>query len=463
MRYSILGVLSFLYLFCINTAAALTPDPGAGVEPGGGFSRPVEQRFQFSDGPDNYSTLSYSSPYTSGDSLSAMVANGLSYSFTQRAGRSFLHFALNENSSGSHKVAGGTFGRLRLSFLHGDGDGLSSHKPAINGIASNFFHGAASRPYRYTGSALAWSWTNKLASHAGSVNIDAPDVNSRSVHFAGAALGNFSATLYQIERDVSVGRGLSVGWRTRSFSFGYQALESDARASWHEASAAYHDRRGGTFRMSLSAGRNDLYAGARDNRVALTYRISFGAGGRHSRAPAFGHDFNAGGAALSFDDLSRIGIGAVGAGLVVSSGDPVLDQAPRYPTQPHAAYSILSLYNPISVSRNLEYGGSIYRNPDGTFSPSQQVVEGTPNSVGFNPHTLVPPGMRASAAWHTHGATDPRYVNEFFSPADIQFAQFYTVDMYLATPMGRMFEYVLVEDTIYQYVAPDHNEFILPH
>ncbi len=466
MRSFLSGVLAALQLGIMCAANAEFLANRVSLADSDHLLQPVEQRVNFGDGLDNYSALSYSSVATSSDSLSGTVGHGLNYSFTQRAGESFLHFSMTNNAYGTHKLAGAALGGLKLSFLHGDGEGLSRDKPGISGLASNFFHGSASRPYRYTGTALAWSWTDKVTPHAGTVVIDAPGVDSRSVHFAGANIANLSATFYQVERGNAVGQGLSAAWHGRSFSLGYEFLTSDYRASWREISLAYRDRRGGALRLSLSSGENDLYTDAAENRIALSYRLSFGAGKRGSNLTnkfAFGQGFAAARAASSFDDLTRVGLGAVGAGLVVSSGDPVLDQAPRFLRQPMAAFAIMSVVNPLSVRRNLEYGGSIYRNPDGTFSPSRLVVEGTPLSVAFNPHLLVPKGRRASAAWHTHGATTPGYVNEFFSPGDIHFSNFYLVDMYLGTPMGRMFEYIRTEQMVYQYVGRNNNEFILPH
>lgn len=427
---------------------------------------PLDQRLSFGDGKNSYSALSYTSPSVAGHSPSALVADGLRYSFTQRAGSSFLHFNTTNSENGTHQLAGGSLGNLRLSFLHGDGDGLNRYRSGISGIESNFFHGSASRPYEYTGAALAWSWTEDLVPHAGTVTIDAPGVDDRSVHFAGATLGGVSATFYQVERNVTAGRGLALGWQGRSFSFGFEAIESQQRASWREITTAYHDRSGRTLRFSLSSGRNDRYADGEDTRVGLTYSFTFGGGRRASGTSAisgFGQDFTAGREATRFDELTRFGLGAVGIGLVTSSGNPALDQAPRFPTQPNAAFAVLSVVNPISVSGNVEHGGSIYRNPDGTFSPSPLVVEGTVDSVVFNPHDLVPPGTQATAAWHTHGAGLPGYVNEFFSPGDIAASHYWGIDGYLGTPMGRMFEYVLAEQMIYQYLGPGNNEFILPH
>ncbi|MDA9982402.1 DUF4329 domain-containing protein [Gammaproteobacteria bacterium] len=462
--YRLLTAAQCVVLFCASPH--LLADSFSEADATVGTAYPVEQRLSFGDGKNSYSALSYTSPSAAGDSPSALAVGGVNYSFTQRAGSSFLHFNTTSNDNGTHKLAGGTLGNLRLSFLHGDGDGLNRYRRGISGIESNFFHGSASRPYRYTGAGLAWSWTDDLVSHAGTVTIDAPGVDDRSVHFAGATLGGVSATFYQVERDITAGRGLALGWQGRSFSFGFEAIETEQRASWREITAAYHDKQGGTLRFSLSSGRNDRYANGEDSRVGLTYSFTFGGGPRASgtsTTSSFGQNFTAGREAARFDDLTRVGLGAVGIGLVTSSGNPVMDQAARFPTQPNAAFAIMSVVNPISVSRNREHGGSIYRNPDGTFSPSQHVVEGTVNSVGFNPHALVPEGTRATAAWHTHGAGLPGYINEFFSPGDITFNHFWGIDGYLGTPMGRMFEYVLAEQTVYQYVGPGDNEFILPH
>jgi hypothetical protein len=286
------------------------------------------------------------------------------------------------------------------------------------------------------------------------------------VNFLGASLGNFSTTFYQFEKEYNASRGLALGWRTKSFSVGIEAIESEQRARWQEVSAAYHDDNGGTLRLSFSSARNDRYVDTADNRVGLSYGFSFGTGKRNSGASsrfAPGPGRYAAGEAAGFNDLTRAGLGAVGFGLVVSSGNAILDKSPRFVTQPQAAYAILSQVNPVSVSRNREHGGSIYRNPDGTYSPSPTVIEGTPHSVAYNPHALVPPGTRATADWHTHGAYDPNYVNEFFSPQDIAFSHHYGIDGYLATPQGRMFEYVLAEQQIYQHIGPNGNEFIIPH
>ena len=71
---------------------------------------------------------------------------------------------------------------------------------------------------------------------------------------------------------------------------------------------------------------------------------------------------------------------------------------------------------------------------------------------------LVVPADLATAAWHTHGAPNPAFMTELFSPMDLQFFHYYQVDGYLGTPMGRFWEYELANNMIYLYVAPDGNE-----
>jgi hypothetical protein len=55
---------------------------------------------------------------------------------------------------------------------------------------------------------------------------------------------------------------------------------------------------------------------------------------------------------------------------------------------------------------------------------------------------LPPPNFEAVI--HTHGAYDPEYANEFFSPADLAFAKLYNVDIWVATPGGHLNRYDIV-------------------
>lgn len=95
-----------------------------------------------------------------------------------------------------------------------------------------------------------------------------------------------------------------------------------------------------------------------------------------------------------------------------------------------AAGDVLNYINPTSIGQNLEYGGHIIQNPNGSYSATTPIVGG-PAGVNIG---MPPPGSAAS--YHTHGGYDPRYDNEHFSPADILYNAFNGIPGYLGTPGG---------------------------
>lgn len=99
--------------------------------------------------------------------------------------------------------------------------------------------------------------------------------------------------------------------------------------------------------------------------------------------------------------------------------------------------------NKKSVAENLEYGGWVYKNPDGTFSYDEP-TKGQPAGL-----TNMPSKGPNDVAWyHTHGATDPNYDNENFSGADGDkgFSKQENADGYLATPTGVIKKYDVAND-----------------
>ena len=89
-----------------------------------------------------------------------------------------------------------------------------------------------------------------------------------------------------------------------------------------------------------------------------------------------------------------IGGALVGGGVVLSSGNSDTDEAQRHSGQHGAAFDVLNRINPKSVAQNLEYGGYVYRNPDGSYS-STKPVKGTPTSVLIPPISQIVPGNAA--------------------------------------------------------------------
>jgi RHS repeat-associated protein len=102
-----------------------------------------------------------------------------------------------------------------------------------------------------------------------------------------------------------------------------------------------------------------------------------------------------------------------------------------FPTINGAGADALSYTNPMSIAGNIEYAGSIFRLPGGYSytapnpgTPDSSSVASCPNRVG---------------TYHTHGAYDPRYDNEHFSPADYANAISRGLPSFLGTPNGGQF------------------------
>lgn len=90
----------------------------------------------------------------------------------------------------------------------------------------------------------------------------------------------------------------------------------------------------------------------------------------------------------------------------------------------------MNYINPTSITKNLEYGGHVVRNPDGSYSATGP-IQGGPAGVNIG----APPAGGV-ASYHTHGAYDRRYDNENFSPADVLYNAFNGIPGYLGTPAG---------------------------
>jgi RHS repeat-associated protein len=119
--------------------------------------------------------------------------------------------------------------------------------------------------------------------------------------------------------------------------------------------------------------------------------------------------------------------------LGLAPGDP-------YPSQDKAARDAISDVNPKSIQQRKEYGGMIYKNPDGSYSYTKP-NEGTKDSVNPGGPSASPKGTQPTGYYHTHGENDPGYDNENFSTPDKNYAHRYKIDGYLGTPSGALKEY----------------------
>lgn len=117
----------------------------------------------------------------------------------------------------------------------------------------------------------------------------------------------------------------------------------------------------------------------------------------------------------------------------------------KYGTPEEAAVAAMKDANPKSKDKNLEMGGWIRKNADGTYTP-QPAVTGSPAGLENMPSK----GTDDVAWWHTHGAYDPNYDNENFSGAtgDKGYSKANGAVGYVATPSGAMKKYDPASDTV---------------
>jgi RHS repeat-associated protein len=150
--------------------------------------------------------------------------------------------------------------------------------------------------------------------------------------------------------------------------------------------------------------------------------------------------------------------------------DPLgLRPGDKYPSRRCAGWNAGNEFDAVSRRRNLEYGGFIYQNPDGTFSYTDPSADGaagigTPDSIPRFWSITIPAGTTRAGWYHTHASFDPRMNapgnpapgqpgynwhndgNEVFSGDDMTISDVNLRGLpgYLATPRGTVQEYLPV-------------------
>jgi hypothetical protein len=187
------------------------------------------------------------------------------------------------------------------------------------------------------------------------------------------------------------------------------------------------------YRLAVQAARNPLYEAKNDLRFTFGIELALGRTAR----PSLGvNEEQAEQEESSAAPGYAIAAGAAAVALIISSGGDG-DSAERNSQQHAAARSALNKINPTSVKENREYGGYVYRNPDGSYSATDP-LRGKPASLELPPPaSAAPAGATTTASYHTHAAFDPRYDNENFSLQDLATDIRFNLDGYLGTPMGQ--------------------------
>lgn len=465
----ILNVLAGLLMATVCAAAPGSAQLGNGPESIMGLSSNKTLEFsQFSDDA-RFSIIRQESPFMQALGESETGIPTFSLDYTTTGANNFYHLSLINRDNDLHGIAGISFDTFKITAHYGNSDGIVRYRQGLNGMSPNFFHGAVSYDYDYGGSTLGLSLSDDLMIHAGATFISAPGLENRSVYYSGFSYKSFYSTFSSVRRsDETVGYSFVAGYQFDDYAISYQELTSDYEANWREIAVGLsNSEQLSNLRLGLGFGNNDLHEAGAETRLTLMYSVPLGANKKLSRSRQTGavSELHArlAGASRSFNTLRNAGIGAVGSGVVLSSGSARLDKAPRFGTQNRAAYYALYGFNPISVRNNIEYGSTIYRNKDRTFSPGLIVSVGDLDSVYVNPYYRVPYGTQPTAVWHTHGAYKPQYINEQFSISDIQAAYYWKVDGYLGTPFGRMRLFDVDEGVIYTFVDEKGSDVILPH
>jgi Domain of unknown function (DUF4329) len=91
-----------------------------------------------------------------------------------------------------------------------------------------------------------------------------------------------------------------------------------------------------------------------------------------------------------------------------------LDPGDPFSSADEAGRDAITYINDTSIAENKEYGGYVYKNADGTYTYTKP-NPGTLDSTQLGPK---PDSGTVVGDYHTHGAYDPKYDNENFSPQD---------------------------------------------
>ena len=120
--------------------------------------------------------------------------------------------------------------------------------------------------------------------------------------------------------------------------------------------------------------------------------------------------------------------------LGLAPGDP-------YNTQDEAGIAAACDFNAISILKNLEYSGFVYRNPDGSYSYTWGY---SGDNESFGPSQALANYPQIPVAWyHTHGVYDYKYGagNFQYSPEDRVFSDATDKPNYLTDPWNNVHRY----------------------
>jgi len=343
------------------------------------------------------------------------------------------HFAGAHGRNQTATQLGFSTRRFHVAGFSGSGEGVATLPNGYAYLDPFHFHGGSAKAYGYNGVSVRQGF-GQGSLHVSSMAIDARGLETRKVHAAGLTWRQHGATAVRVLRggdDIGKVYSLFSGSPRIRVGLDHMVHRNGAR---HTALTLSGVRKGVRYGVSLVEARNPLYDVKNERR--LQFGLSFSTRKLH-RGFAVTESADQEEAEESNSRNYLIAGGLVAIGLGLSSGSSGGDSDSRFSGQDQAAFNVLNRINPRSVAENREYGGYVYRNPDGSYA-STRPIQGEVASVRLPfPSDIVPSGSSASATYHTHGGPDPRFDNENFSPVDIATDEFLGLDGYLGTPAGK--------------------------
>lgn len=346
-----------------------------------------------------------------------------------------FHFANVQSETDSLIQLGFTRNKIRFDAFIGKGDVVSGLRSQYSGMDPFHFHGGINQAFRYSGFAIGSPISKRQSLQLAHTTIRATGVADRTVNRFGYSIGSTSVHYAQVLRGGDqIGSAYSVGTTKQRVQFGYDYLTHNNGSNMHSAYFSTRHK-GKHYQLQISASQNPLYSSNNESRVVFSLGFA-----TSKRARWFNNAEAAEGGEGEESAKPRnkylIGGTLVGLGVALSSGSSSVDDSKRFTGRNQAAFEVLNEINPKSVSENVEYGGYIYRNADGSFA-STEPIRGDVSSVLLPPISSVVPGDAiACASYHTHAGPDPRFDNENFSPTDLATNVYFKLDGYLGTPAG---------------------------
>lgn len=375
---------------------------------------------------------------------------GLKFSSTSSLPSSnILHYS--SEVSHDEQNLGGVFstGQWLFGISAGRGEGYVRSSQTFTGIDPYFSHGGSEAAFRYYGANTGYSYRDDTLFYIGSSTIEADNLEDRHASYAGFNAGDFSATLMNFKRGgETIGKGVTLQANVLDYQVGYRQISRDNGAHAKSLSLELPGSLFNTGKLGFAV--ESVNNPLQREEDGLGFLLTFS--GKWGRSTS---TFNAAEDTLEDEKpatgigtMAIIGAGVVAGAVILSSGSDSKDDGVNFETarQHDAAFTVLNQINPVSVREAREYGGYIYRNPNGTYGHTNP-KRGQYKSINLGDVT-VPEGTRRTASYHTHGNDDPRYVNEEFSPTDIRSDRLAGTDGYLGTPGGKMKYFDLESDTI---------------